>query len=73
MAMANNKMRGPWFGNADLTVIKEPFNKENSCRSAVNKDGYKITSNEDGENMLTGVKGEWFSIEEMEVFTLEKI
>jgi len=26
MAMANNKMRGPWFGNADLTVIKEPFN-----------------------------------------------
>jgi len=23
--------------------------------------------------MLTGVKGEWFSIEEMEVFTLEKI
>lgn len=32
-----------------------------------------ITTNEKDENMLTGLKEEWFSIEEMEVFKIEKI
>ncbi len=62
MALANSKTYGPWFGDGDLTVNKEPFNEENSCRSAIHKDGYNISSNKDGENMLTGLKGEWFSI-----------
>ena len=71
--MANCRKKGPWFGNTDLTVNKEPFNIKDSCRSVTQKEGYNITTNEKGENMLTGLKGEWFSIEEMEVFTIEKV
>jgi hypothetical protein len=71
--MANCRNKGPWFGNTDLTVNNEPFNKKDSCRSVTQKEGFMITTNEKGENMLTGLKEEWFSIEEMEVFTIEKI
>jgi hypothetical protein len=66
-------MRGPWFGNSDLNVNKQRFNDKNSCRSAIHKDGYNIPSDENGVNMLTGLTEEWFSLEEMEVFTIEKI
>ena len=32
-AMATCSARGPWFGEAELSLNKEPFNTENGCRS----------------------------------------
>ena len=56
---------------AELSVNHEPFNKENSCFSSANRKGYEITTDENGQNMLTGKKSESFTIVEMEVWQVE--
>jgi hypothetical protein len=67
---------GPHFGNGELRVYGEPFNKPNACWSNANASGYKIPVNSEGINMLTNKKSVneygWekshFTIREIEVW-----
>ncbi len=65
------------FGNRELEVWKEPFNKPKACVSRANLGVYNIPVNDLGINMLTNkksVKNEYgfeiceFSIKEIEVW-----
>jgi hypothetical protein len=55
-AISCNKYYGPDFGLSELLVLHEPFNQPNACWSRGNKEGYKISVNSEGINMLTNNK-----------------
>jgi hypothetical protein len=46
------------FGNGELAVGNAPFNRENSCWSFSNFDGYRIPVDDEGKNMLTNQKSQ---------------
>jgi hypothetical protein len=52
--------------------VSKPFNGENNCRSWANNPGYKIGMETDGvTNKLTRKKDGWFTITELEVWSLK--
>jgi hypothetical protein len=53
-------------------AVSAPFNGENKCCSWANFPGYKIGEETDGvTNKLTRKKNGWFTITEMEVWSLK--
>ena len=49
-----------------------PFNEENNCRSLANGSGYEIGMETDGvTNKLTRKEDGWFTITELEVWSLK--
>jgi hypothetical protein len=61
-AIGCKKNCGPNFGVLELSVVGEPFNKEDACNSWANESDYKIPRNSEGINMLTNKKGLRFTI-----------
>jgi hypothetical protein len=59
---------GPRFGDGELSVFKEPFNRQNACWSWANSSVYNIPVNSEGINMLTNKKGMQFTITSIEVW-----
>ncbi len=66
---------GPVFngGFTELGVYS-PFNEEGKCFSSANQAGYKISVDQNGNNMLTNKKDrEYFTITEIEVWEVSEI
>ena len=61
---------GPYFGTQDLAVIS-PFNRADHCSSR-STDVYEISVDSEGRNMLTNQCGSWFTIIELEVWSIRK-
>ncbi len=55
----------------ELAAVGEPFNGENYCCSRANKPGYKIGMETDGTNKLTRKENGYFTITELEVWSLK--
>jgi hypothetical protein len=59
------------FGSDELRTEGEPYNeKSNGCRTDTNCSGYKIQYDKDGLHPLTGVKGIYSTLSELEVYQL---
>ena len=74
LAIGCGKDLGPCFGYGQL-VASEPFSGNNKCYSAVNRDGYKIQTDNEGINTLTSLKCDGsgisrFTISELEAWEL---
>ena len=63
---------GPCFGNRELVIIQEgkSFREEEGCISQLNKNAYRIEEDKEGCNLLTNLKDDEFSAEEVEVWQL---
>ena len=60
------------FGYCELMTLSEPYNeKSDGCAAYVTGNlGYKIQYDTDGQHPLTGVKGIWSTLSELEVYQL---
>ena len=65
---SNKTIYGP-----ELGAIREPFNGENNCVSYPNQNGYCISEDKSGKNMLTNKKKSTFTITELEVWEVKEI
>ena len=65
---------GPVFngGFTELGVMS-PFNGKNNCSSSTNGNGYKISVDQNGNNMLTNKDRKRFTITEIEVWQVSEI
>ena len=60
-------------GKSELCVLA-PFNEKNKCFSRADRDGYKISVDQNGNNMLTNKEDdEFFTITEIEVWQVSEI
>ncbi len=59
-------------GNTELGVWP-PFNGKDKCGSYANNPGYKISVDQNGNNMLINKKDGWFTITEIEVWQVSEI
>jgi hypothetical protein len=64
---------GPHFGDRELGVVDEPFNRQHACWSFANESVYNIPENSEGINMLTNKKCDeygrcYFTISSIEVW-----
>ncbi len=61
-------------GYGSELCVYSPFNREKNCYSYANQPGYKISVDQNGNNMLTNKKdGERFTITEIEVWEVSEI
>ena len=63
---------GPSYGWNELSAFYEPFNGYNKCYSYAGKANYGIPE-EGGKNTLTNLKGNNFTITELEVWSIKEI
>ena len=60
-------------GNWTELGVESPFNEKDNCYSRGNQPGYKISVDQNGNNMLTNKKDGKFTITEIEVWQVSEI
>ena len=63
---------GPKYGYSELSAMNEPFNGDRKCFSGANNDDHKIPI-EGGKNILTNQENGYFTITELEVWSIREI
>jgi hypothetical protein len=63
---------GPYYGKGELFTCSDPFNGDEKCMSYANQPYYKIKK-EGGKNMLTNEWDGYFTITELEVWSIKEV